>query len=263
MTAFFIKTWTASDTQWNIQWMQCKHFLQSVVAYYATTDVNVYQVSHLISTGTYPNSISDTSSLVYWDFTSNRGQASDFIMEFDLTTTLSSTTNFNFLLGSNYYLKIAITGVFFAYPTKCEISGGLSNSYGQKPTCIWISSTTMLINNFDNIDLNALLSRYRLKVMFASLASPDYTTGYLYPISAMLYLYSNYDAYYYSADTIFTLSTNSIDRRMTTIYYGPISSLYISAAGTLIVNSFTTTSTSVSMSLSYTPSSVISFSNSY
>lgn len=72
-TAYFIKTWTAADAVWYIQWMRCKHFIKPVVAYYANSDVDVYEIQHFITPGVNVNNVADFSALKYWDFTSNRG----------------------------------------------------------------------------------------------------------------------------------------------------------------------------------------------
>lgn len=259
--AYFVRTWAAADSLWYLQYMQCKHFMQPVIAYYANTDVDVYEIAHYISVNAFPNSLSDAAALVYWDFTSNRGQASHFIMEFDLTTSLATTVNFAFLSGSNYYMRVTTVGNFWTASGYCEIAGGLSNSYGGKPSCSWIASNLMLITNFDSIDYDAHIGAYRLKLMFTS---SGYSTGVLYAVSGAIEMWTGPDAYFNGRDTIFTLaSTNSLDRRMTTIWYGTISSLVMGDYGTFKVETITSTSTSLYLSMTYNPAATLSFSTDY
>jgi len=149
--AYFIRTWQSTDTQWSIQYMQCMHFKQPVVAYYASNASELYIITHYILAGTYVNEFTDSSALAYFDFTSNRGQAANFIMEFDFTKSLSNTAYFSFVSGSNYYMLITVSEVFWTSSSYCEIAGGLENSYGGKPTCSWINWEQMLITNFDSI----------------------------------------------------------------------------------------------------------------
>lgn len=259
--AYFIKTWAAADSVWYIQYIQCKHVIQPFIAYYANSDIDVYEISHSIPNGAYVNSFTDAAALVYWDFTSNRGQASHFIMEYDLSTSLGSTANFAFLSGSNYYMRITTVGNFWTASGFCEVAGGLSNSYGGKPSCSWISSTQMLITGFDKIDYDAYLGTYRLKVMFTS---SSYSTGVLYSVSGAIEMWTGPDAYNNLRETIFTLSaTNALDRRMSSVYQGIFSSINSGDLGTFTVSTITTTSTSLYMSMSYNPAGTLSFSNDY
>lgn len=111
-------------------------------------------------------------------------------MEFDLTTMMANTLLFSFKALSNYYLKIVITGVFWTASASCEVAGGVSNSYGAKPLCSWINSNTILINQFDAIDVNTNLGgRYRLKIHFPI---SSYSVNGYYTVSASLYLYANF-----------------------------------------------------------------------
>lgn len=258
--AYFIKTWLAADTLWYIQYMKCKHFIQPVIAYYANTEIDVYQITHYISANSYLNSWSDASSMSYFDYDSCRGGASNFIMEFDFTGVIASTPLFSFKPGSNYYLRIAVVGRFWAVPSGCEVSGGVSNSYGQKPTCFWMNADTAVVYQFDAMDVNTNLGgRYRFKLMFTA---SSHTTGGLYPVSASVYLYANYEAYISALDTIFTLSTNSLDRRMTTVYGGTMNSYVMGdTASTLTINNLISTASTLYISMTLQPSYAYSFSS--
>lgn len=182
-------------------------------------------------------------------------------MEYDLSTTLGNTANFAFLSGSSYYMTVTISGIFWGWPTSCAISGGLSNSYGEKPVCSWISSNVLLISNFDRIDMDAYLGAYRLKIMFYS---TWYWTGSLYSVSGAISMWSGIDAYNNGQDPIFSLtSTNSLNRAMSTYWSGTMSSWNTADNGAFKVNSITSTSTTLSMSLSYNPTSWLYFTPDY
>lgn len=119
----------------------------------------------------------------------------------------------------------------------------------------------MLITGFDKIDYDAYLGTYRLKVMFTS---SSYSTGVLYSVSGAIEMWTGPDAYNNLRETIFTLSaTNALDRRMTSEYQGIFSSISSGDLGTFTINSITSTSTSLYMSMSYNPAATLSFSNDY
>jgi hypothetical protein len=172
---------------------------------------------------------------------------------------LSNTALFSFKSRSNYYMRITFSGRYWTTSTSCEVSGGFSNSYGTKVSCVWEDTNTIVVSQFDAIDYNSNLARYRIKVMFRT---TSYNTGVLYSVSASIDLYANYDAYISNRDTIFTLSTSTRTRRISRYISGSASGVATGdTASILTVNSVVSTASTLSISMTLTPSYTYSIDN--
>ena len=214
--AYFVTTYQSSQSVsytstygWRLKHLKCKYFASfsiKALFFYSDTSVNVatntFSSSHCNG---YTSGISSPVSKYFaQSHNYNNGTAITYVMEYDVTSTYTSISNFNFRNGDQMVLAISFNNSYWGTISTCNLLGGIkSTSLTQQATCVKGSNSLIYIKNVAGFTPTTNLAsdtHNRVKVSF--LASTSSTTGNTY-VNFYMKLYANIDAYNQGYQAIF------------------------------------------------------------
>ena len=206
--AYFITTYQSntnvsytSSYGWRLKYLKCKYFANFNIKgyfFYSDTSVNIatntFTSTHCDG---YTSGVSSpTTKYFAMSHPFNNGTDITYVMEFDITATYTSISNFNFRNGDAMVLEIAFNNSYWGTIGSCNLLGGIvSTSLAKKAECVRSSNTKIYIKNVAGFSATpnlAASTHNRVKVSFV--ASTSSTSGNSYT-NFYMQLFANIDAF--------------------------------------------------------------------
>ena len=138
--AYFMTTYqsqsnvsTSSTYGWRLKYLQCKYFAHfNIKAYFYFSDTSIQIATNSFSSS-YCNGYTsgiNSPSLKYFQQSHyvNNGTAITYVMEFDITSTYTSISNFGFRNGDQMVLAISFNNSYWGTVASCALLGGVKST---------------------------------------------------------------------------------------------------------------------------------------
>lgn len=202
---------TSTPNGWTLKHLKCKYFANfGISAYFYFSPTNIQVATNNFSPS-YCNGYTSGITSPSLKYTSqshfyNNGTPITYVQEFDITSTISSITNFGFRNGDQMVLSITYTTNYWGTINSCAVLGGFSSTSNTAlSTCVVGSDTNIYITNIAGFVTTPSLSsttNMRIKIKFIASPGSTYATANL-DYNFKMWLYANYDAYAQGYQAIF------------------------------------------------------------
>jgi hypothetical protein len=229
---------TNSVTGWQLKYLKCKYFAYfSIRALFYYSDTSIQIATNTFS-ASYCNGYTSgvtAPSLKYFSQSHyvNNGTPITYLMEYDVTATYGSLSNFGFRNGDQMVLAVSFSSTYWGTVSGCTLLGGIiSTSVTQQAACVKGSNSLFYITNVAGFSATPNLdssTNYRIKLSFVG---GTVTGTSNYAITFYMSLYSNIDAYTQGYQGIF-YQTNSLtgSNTLSSCYWETTSSCVLGDSG--------------------------------
>lgn len=156
--SYFVRTWASNTNNqpnggWDLQYLKCKFFANSVTAYWYFGDASIEIATNTFTPSNALNLANGAAPInSYYDQTYRLDDGTDpyYVVELDLTPMLSPLTDLYFRNNDNFTLSITFSNMNWGTTKSCSLLGGVtSTSETDHAYCTKTASDyTVIVTNF-------------------------------------------------------------------------------------------------------------------